>query len=116
MKTESKHTPGPWTWWNEPDRPRGYDLAKLLAPTGAILTMYGGPGIRALGATKEKQANAALIASAPDLLEELQRLVAICSIHMPPTDPKWTPTYLDSALAVIAKAKKGEQNGQATNE
>ena len=65
-------TPGPWRFWDFPDRPSNYDLARLTSANGRpILVCYGGAGGKALGTSEESQANTRLIASAPDLLAAL---------------------------------------------
>ena len=69
-------TPGPWRFWDSPDRPSNYDLARLTAANGRhILFCYGGAGFEALGTSEENQANARLIASAPDLYAALENQV-----------------------------------------
>lgn len=64
----SKHTPGPWlaagpTIWAPPNNaaPAGYALAHVLNP-------YSG----AVGSADRVDANAALLAAAPELLEALK--------------------------------------------
>lgn len=69
-----KHTPGPWTWWDgATGRPAKYDRMCLQNGDRRILSSYGGSGLDALGKTAEDRANAALIASAPALLELVTR-------------------------------------------
>ncbi|MDE2107323.1 MAG: hypothetical protein KGL39_59555 [Patescibacteria group bacterium] len=55
MKTESKHTPGPWK----------VDGAGQLLP----FAIFGGPGSLTPVAEADDKANARLIAAAPDLLK-----------------------------------------------
>jgi hypothetical protein len=76
----TKHTPGPWEWWDESTgRPRRYDLASLNGKNGKrVLGCYGGSGINALGKSEEDRANALLIAAAPELLEALKALRNWC--------------------------------------
>jgi hypothetical protein len=66
----TKHTPGPWHWWSQEtdtDRPKNYDLDKILSENGdVILTIYGDQEER-------KEPNLQLLAAAPELLEELEK-------------------------------------------
>jgi hypothetical protein len=62
--TERKHTPGPWK--AEPDE--ADEICILQDSTGLIVT-YAFPN------GKEREANARLIAAAPELLEALQDLL-----------------------------------------
>jgi len=108
---DAQHTPGPWHWWTKPDRPKGYDLAKLLSPTREVLSMYGGAGKKALGRTSEDIANAKLIAAAPDLLaaipepDKLETLAAWFDI-MQEKRPEWVKTDVQTDLrAWAAKAR-----------
>ena len=69
-------TPGPWRFWDSPDRPSNYDLARLTSANGRpILVCYGGAGGKALGTSEESQANTRLIASAPDLYAALENII-----------------------------------------
>ena len=116
---KTQHTKGPWHWWDSPDRPKGYDLAKLLSPTGEqVLSMYGGPGKLAIGNTPENIANAEFIVRA---CNNYEALLAACKAAIEPTAnactcaqnywPKgscpacWTHALLGAA---IANAEKGE--------
>lgn len=77
--TQTKHTPGPWYWWDENSpnpRPQNYDLAALYGANGVKISgsWYGGAGIFALGKTKEDIANARLIAAAPETAAERDSL------------------------------------------
>ena len=87
---ETHHTPGPWA------------VAETFSPCVLI-----GDGYVQLPVNDEAQANARLIAAAPELLEALQRLSAQCTrLRLPgqaETDAEKT------ARAVIAKATGGAE-------
>lgn len=103
MNHSSKHTPGPWQWWDKKGgRPPGYDLAKLHGPNGKsiISNMYGGEGLKALGKTSTDEANARLIAAAPELYAALNEIL------LDPMDPDGEK--FDRATRAIAKAEGRE--------
>ena len=102
------HTPGPWTarrmhtgGWDVFD-PRGRD----------VVTVYGG-GVE----IESREANARLIAAAPDLLDALQKLVALhdtfCARHGNQEDAynlvatRWAD--FDAARAAILKARATQE-------
>lgn len=89
----SKHTPGPWKWSGEYTHPCGKPAWTLLGRHGlyGILTCDQGSAPQDLN----DEANARLIAAAPELLGALQRLVDA-------VDPE--STGWDEAVAAIAKA------------
>lgn len=68
----SKHTPGPWKWSGEYTHPCGKPAWTLLGRHGlyGILTCDQGSAPQDLN----DEANARLIAAAPDLLEALERI------------------------------------------
>ena len=90
MKTETKHTPGPWYHEGTPQPviasesdPKGRDIA--------LVRLWDGD---------EAEANAHLIAAAPEMLEALEAVVANCG-HL-----NWEQEKaLIDARAAIAKAK-----------
>ena len=96
----SKHTPGPWSAngkANEADYvvrdQNGHALASVFLPTNVL----------------EAEANARLIAAAPDLLEALQGIVAADFESVPRTAVYRAVKLLqDEARAAIAKAEGGE--------
>ncbi len=90
----SKHTPGPWTVFDAAKEDGISDFYGIDAPNGDAVVLYDREG------GIESEADARLIAAAPDLLEALQQLVAC---HDEPTCPG-----LDLARAAISKAT-GEQ-------
>ena len=77
MGTNQKHTPGPWEVRHESADP---EWSVVVASGGRIVANVNaetGPDIPPLVATKmPKDANAALISAAPDLLAELQRVTS----------------------------------------
>ena len=90
------HTPGPWSVF-EPKSPfvcyEGGDSPATIVSGGVhIATM---PGVRTLGLSETARANAHLIASAPELLAALERLV----------HPMADDEDLDYAREIISKAK-----------
>ena len=112
LEAAGGHTPGPWTalrmhtgGWDVFD-PRGRD----------VVTVYGG-GVE----IESREANARLIAAAPDLLDALQKLVALhdtfCARHGNQEDAynlvatRWAD--FDAARAAILKARatQGQTHG-----
>ena len=101
---ETKHTPGPWTvtadgagWYIECAPERGHSVAYIMAEIGEE-----DPDT----SDDEKEANARLIAAAPDLLEALQWLVDI--LPDPDLDnDELQRTWTRRARAAIAKATGG---------
>ena len=99
-----KHTPGPWAvdsdgsgWYIEATPERGHSLAFIASPE-----FQEEPDTSA----SEAEANARLIAAAPDLLEALQWLVDI--LPDPDLDnDELQRTWTRRARAAIAKATGG---------
>ena len=88
----SKHTPGPWT----ADRTHD-DVVMVDAGSGsAICDVYG-------DYSGEREANAALIAAAPEMLAALRRLLKACG-HMPieatPKSAEMMMAGLDAVRAI----------------
>ncbi len=109
----SKHTPGPWMPRRavKPDNTGGYDWA-IIAPDKAIVAEcfevvdWAENGVDF--DTRPVEANARLIASAPDLLEALQDIVD--SDGLPPAHVGYIPKAVKMARARAAIAKAlGEQ-------
>ncbi len=100
------HTPGPWVIRREIDG----------------LTVLGGPNNEAIwciagylpGGTGEMEANARLIAAAPDLLDALQGAIGALEFSqdyhrdLGNEDQAFAADRLDAARAAIAKATAGE--------
>lgn len=114
MQNETKFTPGPWSaWLGRGGHSRTGPAAAAAhlfvsehkkSPYGAFVEMSSKsmecPCI-ALGDTKERaEANARLIAAAPELLEALQKL---CAIQESGDVACWAGEW-DQARAAIAKA------------
>lgn len=97
QKTEQKHTPGPWRYWpckvDSTLTPPMYDYVQFASPIGHV---FRAP-IQLLS-----EADARLIAAAPELLEALQALVKAHNDGLQP----WPA--LDAANAAIAKATGGQ--------
>lgn len=93
MNTETKatHTPGPWFLSAHYVRHRQSDGTK---PNIASLECFGGP-------PPEGDANAFLIAAAPDLLESTRELIALLDEQL---GPSINPVIL-KAMRAIAKAE-----------
>ena len=103
----TKHTPGPWTirYDREDNEVNGAIIGATITaePTRAVACIYGIE-------TNERTAriaNARLIASAPELLDALEKsanVIAHCISEMPEAYRKAMRTQLASARTAIAKA------------
>lgn len=103
----SKHTPGPWV---ETVVPTSAGSAIIIHSADHRIAIIYVDGIRKgiddeLPRSIENRANARLIAAAPELLEELEDLVAMID----PDGP--LASHVKSAKAVIAKAT-GENHAE----
>lgn len=85
----AQHTPGPWRY----DYAPGY-CGELLAPNGTTLAEF---------VTEPSEADARLIAAAPELLEALNAMLT----HMGMDEDEWNKVTFDQARAAIAKANGG---------
>lgn len=106
---ETKHTPGPWQvkYDEQTGRPSGIyapDDAGIPGAVGHIVRLRG----LGLPSSEKAQANARLIAAAPDLLEAL--IVAKATIDELNAMCRATtyPKVFDQINAAIAKATGGE--------
>jgi hypothetical protein len=106
MKTQTKHTPGPWTI----EQCRNDDGSRFLTingqgPWGAWLAdvQAGNINGKPANVTERHMANARLIAASPDLLSACESALALL------TDPNAEPGDADAVTAMlltaIAKAK-----------
>lgn len=98
----TKHTPGPW-------RTLSHDTLHNVRHIDAGPKGYERITVAILDG-KQSEANARLIASAPELLEAFQELVAINEEHNHHLDkimgkpPEWKDAYLNKARSAISKA------------
>ena len=92
----TKHTPGPWRYYTE-SQPDGCPIVGSGGPMVAMLAH----SVNHPDQSDEANANAYLIAAAPELLEALECLLAAVEQHDTPlTDPERI-----AARSAIAKAK-----------
>lgn len=97
MTEQSKHTPGPWRVYCDPCH---YDTASdVKSDCGQFFASVGGKS-----GWQEQEANARLIAAAPDLLEALE---AIVHTWDGPAYKHFMRDNIDLAKRAIAKAKGG---------
>ena len=108
----TKHTPGPWTIDTR------FHVYAILDPTGQEITFQDTEpqedcgSVTSRGRTAEEtQANARLMAAAPELLEALESITAsydrLLKEHGKPFE--WGRIQSDAAREAIAKAKGGER-------
>ena len=92
----SKHTPGPWQALTFSNHELQTDFAMVAIGKRAHI----------IGYSEEDQANARLIAAAPDLLQVLEQIVATCDHYDAHGDglPLGSLLY-SNALIAITKAK-----------
>ncbi|MBF0151730.1 MAG: hypothetical protein HQL84_17060 [Magnetococcales bacterium] len=97
----SEHTPGPWTVTRHRDGSGGY----LITDSKVVIraTTYG------CNTHEEENANAHIIAAAPELLEALESLVDQVALHLSAFRVGPLDTNIEAAKAVIAKARGGRQ-------
>ena len=90
MTTQATHTPGPW------------EISKNEAGELDICEAGAGNMLADLAKCKNAEANARLIAAAPDLLEALREMAE----HWPPQKPE-SPAFMAyiNAMSAIAKAE-----------
>ncbi len=102
----SKHTPGPWTVCiPTPEEHPGYadgtrDIDVWTGEDGTFIANVGGP-------PEEQEANAHLIAAAPELLETLRAMPHPMGCH--PSEGRHTDVCV-AAKAAIAKAEGGSRD------
>lgn len=100
----SAHTPGPWLWEYRRGGEGQYNMEVFSLTHGVIATCAWTPRPLGNGVTSTyRDANASLIAAAPELLESLRELaeLAVRQFGMPPPGADGP---LQKALAAIAKA------------
>jgi hypothetical protein len=94
----SKHTPGPWAW-NE-------SFFGLQGATGPVLYYEGYAGMCL--ALEREEANARLIAAAPDMLEALLFAERHCPCGARPESPDTHPHVPGCVIAAAIKKARGE--------
>lgn len=95
----SKHTPGPWAVW--PTADSMIDVAVGPAVGGVAVCQIvtaDGRGINTAEAMERGNANARLIAAAPELLAALRKVSTCLSAWMEIADPGDLREYDDEAL------------------
>lgn len=103
----SKHTPGPW--WATDHGVR--DVGGYIAHTNSV-QRYLGQEERYAFEVAQREADKRLIASAPALLEALQRIAGFTlSQFMGPNDMALECVNVASAAIAAATAQAGEQHG-----
>lgn len=103
----TKHTPGPWVWRGEVGR------SELHSAHGCVIGYAGYEGMW-MHSDGDAEANAHLIAAAPEMLAELRNMVRWCGHRgevlgedkLLPINQQ--PPEVQSAMRAIAKAE-GEQ-------
>lgn len=95
MTITTQHTPGPWKYGQE-----------SIDPEWWIVTLPGGLVVANVNAHANQEANARLIAAAPDLLEILQWITRCVSINGPVNTKAYiiSDERMAAAHAAIAKA------------
>ena len=93
-----KHTPGPWNWDDGEDQ----DLPKLLAPSSKVCDFGNAEQYYPTSGDPPNEADAHLIAAAPELLAALKRLHDCYSVsHSQET----RQSCWDQAISAITKAE-----------
>ena len=96
----SEHTPGPWTPWNN----NGYSIWRITAAKcraeSASRTIA-----EVVGDSAETEANARLIAAAPEMFELLRKILSSMNDD---TDPHWVYGYTSEIIEMLAKIEGGE--------
>lgn len=95
----SKHTPGPWIWDNN------FNGLYGAGPDNEVLSYAGYEGMW-LTDSPSREANARLIASAPDLLEALSEVVEFWDSIV--------PTDCINEMPIKARAAIAKASGSAT--
>ena len=96
MTNKSKHTPGPWYWSNQYKTISREPTWSLIGEGGYGILSCDGEENSPHGINNES--NASLIAVAPELLEALERMVALFD------SGAWSHANVKDARAAIAKA------------
>ncbi len=99
MANETKHTPGPWKFDGDNERD-GFDVFAEAPYNGILATAYYQSG-ESPEDKQEAEANARLIAAAPDMFAALEALIKSTDKYRVPN-----PVYIDQARAALAKVKR----------
>jgi hypothetical protein len=106
--SDAKHTPGPWGVYDH----ESSHYPGIESKCGLSVVVWGERGefcgVRGRNAA-EKNANARLIAAAPDLLEALQELATLPIARNYPEGPCLHRDDMEMVKKAIAKAKGGDQ-------
>ncbi len=104
--TKAKHTPGPWVIGTSEGRVLSrWDGIGYWEIANATVTDFRGDSGEVYFAGGAQEANARLIAAAPDLLEALEAMVADWGKLASVVKPLGEESSLRKARAAIAKAK-----------
>lgn len=104
-----KHTPAPWRVSSESPRIIQKDYRAIGSDAGFLIASTMGHDNSGFYASEqEADANARLIAAAPELLEALEACTKAMASVLPDFNPYDQAAY-DKARAAIAKAKGEEQ-------
>lgn len=109
MTTPTKHTPGPWHIIHEPTLSTYHIRVEDLDAAPVASLFYSSGGSRPQLSRELIDANARLIAAAPDLLAACEAALSFGEGH-PDRTPSWHDARLATQLtlrAAIAKAKGG---------
>lgn len=94
-----KHTPGPWAWRKDYCGLENPEIKEFVL----AYESYEGMSLEDYPSTGREEANAKLIAAAPDLLDAIKSLVK--QMHSPPTGANgYHEIDLSAAERAIAKA------------
>lgn len=105
MESKNMHTPGPWEF--SPSRSGGFVIAGRNKPDGYPVLPYLA---RTMNFPKEHEANARLIAAAPNLLEALEWLIE--DVEYTRSDFVGQPTQVRNSSVAMAKAAIAKARGQ----
>lgn len=95
----SKHTPGPWKQGT-----RGPNGCPIIGTEKGLMVCMLAHSANESGQKEQAEANAHLIAAAPELLEALEELSGIVQGILDDTDVAYVSSHIDSFTLQIAKA------------
>lgn len=114
----NNHTPGPWvgmdengkfnpdhSWSFNDEAACGSEAAPIFADGRVIAFVVHSSDVYCGYSHPSINANARLIAAAPDMLEALEQLLSIVAIHQRATKNNFAWAEVEFAREVIAKAK-----------